>query len=176
MGLGVTHPTEQGPARRLQLLSLLASCFLPRLLVLSAPFPAVATALGGACTLYPPPISHLVPPQRMPGIHASGTRVLQVLEAAVSPRPGALPAPGHSLSWNRLVPHRGSHFLQPTMVHQSDTQGSLALHLGWGRLLGNMVQPGLLSSWDLSSEDRTETCWGFIQNYSFGGGFLMLLF
>lgn len=170
MGLGVAHRTEQGPAPRLQLLSLLASCFLPRLLVLSAPFPAVATALGGACTLYPPPISHLVPSQRMPGIHASGTRVLQVLEA-VPPRPGALPASGHSLSWNRVVPQRGSHFLQPTMFDRSDTQGSLVLHLGWGRLLGNMVQPGLLSSWDLSSEDRTETCWGFIQNYSFGEGF-----
>lgn len=99
MGLGVAHPTEQGPAPRLQLLSLLASCFLPRLLVLSAPFPAVATALGGACTLTLPPS------QRMPGIHASGTRVLQVLEAVVSPHPGALPASGHSLSWNRVVPH-----------------------------------------------------------------------
>lgn len=105
MGLGVAHPTEQGPAPRLQLPSLLASCFLPRLLVLSAPFPAVATALGGACTLYPSPISHLAPSQRMPGIHASGTRVLQVLEAVVSPHPGALPASGHSLSWNRVVPH-----------------------------------------------------------------------
>lgn len=55
MGLGAAHPTEQGPAPRLQLLFLLASCFLSRLLVLSAPFPAVATALGGACTLCPSP-------------------------------------------------------------------------------------------------------------------------
>lgn len=63
MGLGVAHPTEQGPAPRLQLLSLLASCFLPRLLVLSAPFPAVATALGGACTLTLPP-SPILPRHR----------------------------------------------------------------------------------------------------------------
>lgn len=61
MGLGVAHPTEQEPAPRLQPLSPLAWCFLPRLLVLSAPLPAVAAALGGACTLYPAPISHLVP-------------------------------------------------------------------------------------------------------------------
>lgn len=57
LGLGAAHPTEQGPAPRLQLLPLLASCFLRRLLVLSARSPAVATVLGGACTLYPSPRS-----------------------------------------------------------------------------------------------------------------------
>lgn len=38
VGLGEAHPTEQEAAPRLLLLSVLAPCFLPRLLVLSAPF------------------------------------------------------------------------------------------------------------------------------------------
>lgn len=50
-GWGVAHPTDQGPAPRLQPLPQLPSCFLPRLLAPSAPFPDVATTLGGACPL-----------------------------------------------------------------------------------------------------------------------------
>lgn len=54
---------------------------------------------------------------------------------------------------------------------------SLVLYLDLGRLLGNMVQPGLLSFWvHLRSEDRPQTCWSFVRIILLGEFFLLLLF
>lgn len=83
-------------------------------------------------SLYPLPFphSHLVPSQRMSGIHASGTRVLQVLEAAISPHPGHCQALGTASSGIGLCNAKG-HFPQP-IFPEFHAEGSLALHLDWG--------------------------------------------
>lgn len=96
---GVAHPTDRGPAPRLQLLP---SCFCPRFLALSAPRCCGHHPRWG---LYPLPSPHLsspVPSQGMLGICASWTRVLQVLgETIVTPPLGtaSLWAQPHPRGW-----------------------------------------------------------------------------
>ena len=133
----------------------------------------MATALGGACTLYPAPISHLVLSENARNLcfwdkSPSGTRS-NLTRPEDTGSLWALPLPGVGLYTNKGL----TSFNPPSSIMSA--RGLLV-----GKLLGNMVQSALLSLWvHLCTEGWPQTCWSFVRINSFRGvlvGFFFFFF